>query len=168
MTQAPRRRSFQESLMMNQFSGGGFSRFAQRATAPSAISRQIRDAVRELDADQPITEMQPLVTTFDATLFGDFARAQTVHWEAADDSPELQLIFEDCAPDGDPRMPATPDFVLTLTGNSTQTSLINGSFTRSTIGTVADSRSALHSDVEPATEDQYRSLAVRDLRICDD
>ena len=33
------------------------------------------------------------------------ARAQTAHWEGADDSSELQLIFEDCAPEGDPKLP---------------------------------------------------------------
>jgi tetratricopeptide (TPR) repeat protein len=61
------------------------------------------------------------------------ARAQTAHWEGSDDSSELQLIFEECAPDGDPKLPPLEDTVLTLTGNSSQTSIINGSFSRSTI-----------------------------------
>ncbi len=34
--------------------------FVRSQAPPQAISRQIRDAVRELDAQQPITEMQPL------------------------------------------------------------------------------------------------------------
>lgn len=61
------------------------------------------------------------------------ARAQAVHWEGADDSSELQLVFEDCAPDGDPHLPAIEDSVLSLTGSSSQTTISNGSFSRSTI-----------------------------------
>jgi len=34
--------------------------FVRSQAAPASISRQIRDAVRELDAEQPITEMYPL------------------------------------------------------------------------------------------------------------
>lgn len=62
------------------------------------------------------------------------ARGQSVHWEGSPEDPaEVQLIFEDCSPDGDPRPPAIADVTLTLTGNSSQTSIINGSFSRSTI-----------------------------------
>src|SRR4051812_45171928 len=61
------------------------------------------------------------------------ARAQSAHWEGSDDSSELQLIFEDCAPDGDPKLPPVEDAVLTLTGTSSQTTISNGSFSRSTV-----------------------------------
>ena len=61
------------------------------------------------------------------------AHAQTVHWEGADDSSELQLIYEDCAPDGDPKLPAIEESVLSLTGQSSQTTISNGSFSRSTV-----------------------------------
>ncbi len=62
------------------------------------------------------------------------ARAQSVHWEGSPDDPaEVQLVFEDCAPDGDPQLPVMAETSLTLTGNSTQTSIMNGSFSRSTI-----------------------------------
>jgi tetratricopeptide (TPR) repeat protein len=62
------------------------------------------------------------------------ARAQSVHWEGSSDDPsEVQLVFEDCSPDGDPQLPAMTDNALTLTGNSSQTSIINGSFSRSNI-----------------------------------
>jgi hypothetical protein len=61
------------------------------------------------------------------------AHAQTVHWEGADDSSEVQLVFDDCSPDGDPRLPPIEDAVLTLTGTSSQTTINNGSFSRSTI-----------------------------------
>ncbi|MEO6875824.1 MAG: BatD family protein, partial [Opitutaceae bacterium] len=74
-----------------------------------------------------------LTLTFLLSLVLTAARAQAVHWEGADDSSELQLIFDTCAPDGDPRLPATENFTLTLTGNTTQMSLDNGSFSKSTI-----------------------------------
>ncbi|MBS0662676.1 MAG: BatD family protein [Verrucomicrobia bacterium] len=67
-------------------------------------------------------------------LLATLARAESVHWEGSPDDPsEVQLVFDDCAPDGDPRLPATPDVSLTLSGSSSQTSIINGSFSRSTI-----------------------------------
>ncbi len=67
-------------------------------------------------------------------VFALTARAQSVHWEGSPDDPaEVQLVFEDCAPDGDPQLPIMPDTSLSLTGNSTQTSITNGSFSRSTI-----------------------------------
>ncbi len=63
-----------------------------------------------------------------------WARAESVHWEGSPDDPsEVQLVFDDCAPDGDPRLPAIPDVSLSLSGSSSQTSIINGSFSRSTI-----------------------------------
>ncbi|MDB6169988.1 MAG: hypothetical protein JWM88_2852 [Verrucomicrobia bacterium] len=60
------------------------------------------------------------------------ARAQSVHWEGSPDDPsEVQLVFDECSPDGDPHVPALADNVLSLAGNSSQTSIINGSFSRS-------------------------------------
>jgi ribosomal protein S18 acetylase RimI-like enzyme len=58
--------------------------------------------------------------------------AQSVRWEPADsgDPSELQLVFEECAPNGDPRLPAVDGLTLTLTGNSRQTNIINGSISR--------------------------------------
>ena len=61
------------------------------------------------------------------------AHAQTVHWDGADDSSELQLIFEDCTPDGDPHLPPVDGATLSLTGSSSQTAISNGSFSRSTV-----------------------------------
>ena len=60
------------------------------------------------------------------------ALAQTVRWQPADsgDPAELQLLFEDCAPSGDPRIPAIDGLTLTLAGNSSQTNIINGAITR--------------------------------------
>ena len=62
-----------------------------------------------------------------------WARAQSVHWEGADDSSEIQLVFEDCSPDGDPRLPPLEDSTLSYTGTSSQATITNGSFARTTI-----------------------------------
>jgi len=58
--------------------------------------------------------------------------AQSVRWEPADsgDPSELQLVFDECAPNGDPRLPAVDGLTLTLTGNSRQTNIINGSISQ--------------------------------------
>jgi len=61
------------------------------------------------------------------------ARAQTVRWEGSEESTDVQLIFEDCTPDGDPKLPPIEDSVLTLAGTSSQTTIINGTFSRSTV-----------------------------------
>jgi tetratricopeptide (TPR) repeat protein len=63
------------------------------------------------------------------------ARAQSVRWEPADsgDPSELQLVFESCEPNGDPRLPVVLGVNFVLTGTTTQTSIINFSTTRSTI-----------------------------------
>jgi len=60
------------------------------------------------------------------------ARAQSVHWEAVDDSAELQLVFEDCKPDGDPKLPPVEDTVLTLTGTSSQINISLGASSQTT------------------------------------
>jgi BatD DUF11 like domain len=63
------------------------------------------------------------------------ARAQNVRWAPSDsgDAAELQLVFEDCAPDGDPHLPAVIGATFALEGTSTQTSIVNLSITRSTV-----------------------------------
>ncbi|MEO7597607.1 MAG: BatD family protein [Opitutus sp.] len=64
-------------------------------------------------------------------------QAQSVRWESADsgDPSELQLIFEDCAPEGEPQMPRIDGVTLTLAGTASQTTMNNFSFSRSTIMT---------------------------------
>lgn len=63
------------------------------------------------------------------------AHAQSVRWESSDsgDPSELMLVFEDCAPEGDPQLPRLDGTTLTFTGRSEQTSIVNFSMTRSTI-----------------------------------
>ncbi len=60
--------------------------------------------------------------------------AQTVRWEAADGgmANALQLIYDDCAPDGQPALPAIPGATFTFLGQSenTQLSFGNGGATR--------------------------------------
>ncbi|ACB75676.1 BatD family protein [Opitutus terrae] len=63
------------------------------------------------------------------------ARAQSVRWEAADsdDPSALQLIFENCAPEGDPQLPTIEGVTFSLLGRSEQTSIVNLSMTRTTV-----------------------------------
>jgi len=66
-----------------------------------------------------------------------FARAQTAHWEPSGGSlafgqtSQLQLMFEGCAPKGRPTIPAVEGLSLQAAGQSSQTSIINGSVSRS-------------------------------------
>lgn len=66
-----------------------------------------------------------------------FARAQSAHWEpsggslAFGQSSQLQLVFEGCAPKGRPSIPSVEGLSLQSAGQSSQTSIINGSVTRS-------------------------------------
>lgn len=60
-------------------------------------------------------------------------RAQSVRWEPSDsgDSSELQLVFEDCTPQGETvALPPIDGVTLALTGTSTQTNIINGAVSR--------------------------------------
>jgi tetratricopeptide (TPR) repeat protein len=63
------------------------------------------------------------------------ARAQTVQWVtgASGDPADLQLVFENCTPDGDPRLPALADATISFAGRSEQTSIVNFDVTRSVI-----------------------------------
>src|SRR4051812_14555338 len=49
----------------------------------------------------------PILLFVFATAVISSAHAQSVHWETGDsgDPSDLQLIFEGCAPDGDPQLP---------------------------------------------------------------
>lgn len=63
------------------------------------------------------------------------ASAQSVRWQGADtgDPSDLQLVFENCAPDGDPALPSIPNVTLSFAGRAEQTSIINFSMTRTVI-----------------------------------
>ncbi len=63
------------------------------------------------------------------------AGAQSVQWQSSDsgDPSELQLVFENCAPEGDPALPSVPNVTFSFAGRSEQTSIINFSMTRSVI-----------------------------------
>jgi hypothetical protein len=76
-----------------------------------------------------------LALLFVSALAATAARAQSAHWENSDsgDPSELQLVFQDCAPDGNVRLPPVPGVTLTQTGTSTQTSIVNFSISRSFI-----------------------------------
>jgi tetratricopeptide (TPR) repeat protein len=54
------------------------------------------------------------------------ARAQAVRWEPSDADPaELILIFENCQPDGAPRLPAIEGTQADLTGQSREVNMVN-------------------------------------------
>jgi hypothetical protein len=62
------------------------------------------------------------------------ARAQVVRWELADQgmmSAAVQLVFENCAPDGDPVLPAIPNATLQFAGSSNSTNIVNFQMTQS-------------------------------------
>lgn len=63
------------------------------------------------------------------------ARAQSVHWANSDsgDPSELQLVYENCAPDQDPSLPRMDGLSFTLEGRSSQTQIVNFDVTRSTV-----------------------------------
>ncbi len=71
------------------------------------------------------------------TAFVAAAQAQSAHWEpssgtlAFGQTSELQLVFDGCAPKGDPALPAIDGLTLQRTGQSSQTSIINGRVTQS-------------------------------------
>jgi len=67
-----------------------------------------------------------------AALLSVVAHAQTVHWEADPGAPSsLQLVFEDCSPDGQPDLPALPGATFNFTGQSENMSIVNFQMTRS-------------------------------------
>ncbi len=76
-----------------------------------------------------------LALLFLSALAATTAHAQSAHWENSDsgDPSELQLIFQDCTPDGNVRLPPIPGVTLTQTGTSTQMSIVNFSMSRSVI-----------------------------------
>lgn len=69
------------------------------------------------------------------SLLAATALAQTVQWTDAGtgDPADLQLVFEDCAPDGTPNLPDIPGVTFNYRGQSEQTSIINFSMTRAVI-----------------------------------
>lgn len=76
-----------------------------------------------------------LALLFFSALVLTAARAQSARWETADsgDPSDLQLIFQDCVPDGNVRLPSTPGVTFVQTGTSTQMSIVNFNSSRSVI-----------------------------------
>ena len=76
-----------------------------------------------------------LLLGLSALVVAHTASAQTVRWDpiqgtlAVGQTSELQLVFEDCSPTGQPRLPGIDGLTLEFAGQSTSTSIIN--FTRS-------------------------------------
>ena len=70
-----------------------------------------------------------------ATVFAATAQAQSVRWEpaASGDPSEIQLVFEDCRPEGDPTLPSVEGITFSFAGRAEQTSIMNFTMTRSVI-----------------------------------
>ncbi len=70
----------------------------------------------------------PVLLTVAAT------RAQSVRWEIADQgslSSTVQLVFENCAPEGQPGLPTVAGLTFTFVGQSQSTNIVNFQVTRS-------------------------------------
>ncbi len=73
------------------------------------------------------------------------ARAQSVHWENDDNNPGsvVLLVFQDCAPDGDPQLPTIPNVTLSLAGRSQSMNVVNMSMSQTvTLSYVVQARRA--------------------------
>ena len=61
-------------------------------------------------------------------------RAQSVRWQASDSgSSAIQLVFEDCAPDGAPELPSVPGLTFSKVGETSSTNIVNFDVHRSVI-----------------------------------
>lgn len=82
-----------------------------------------------------VNRMQLARLLFAFVLLIGTACAQTVRWTDAGtgDPADLQLVFTDCAPEGEPGLPALTGATLNFAGRSEQTSIINFSITRSVV-----------------------------------
>lgn len=85
-------------------------------------------------------------------VLASLVHAQTAHWEptggslAFGQSSQLQLVFGGCAPKGRPSIPTIEGLSLQSAGQSSQTSIINGSVTRSETLAYA-ARPTKHDDI---------------------
>ncbi|MBI5771048.1 MAG: BatD family protein [Verrucomicrobia bacterium] len=88
------------------------------------------------------------------------ARAQSVRWEASDSgSSAFQLIFDDCAPDGAPELPAVSGLTFRKIGESSSTNIINFDVRRSIIHTyLVSSRQNAPIQIPPFTVKTNRGV----------
>lgn len=79
--------------------------------------------------------MRPVRILLCFLALGAAGLAQSVQWLTSDsgDSADLQLVFDNCVPEGNPELPAVPDATFVFAGRSEQTSIINFKVTRSVI-----------------------------------
>ncbi len=80
---------------------------------------------------------KPLALLLALALAACGARAQSVHWDPpggtlpVGQTGQLQLVFEDCSPQGTPALPKVDGLTLEYAGQSSNMSLINGDLSRS-------------------------------------
>ncbi len=96
---------------------------------PSVLSAPLCASLRP-----SVFRLFPLLA-FATVLFAATAQAQSVHWEpaASGDPSEIQLVFEDCRPEGDPTLPTVEGITFSFAGRAEQTSIVNFTMTRSVI-----------------------------------
>lgn len=93
----------------------------------------------ELRASSPFTWLRLLQIAALLLLGAALASGQSVRWQpdrgalGFGQTTELQLIFEDCSPDGTPSLPAVPGLSMELAGQSQSWETINFSMTRRVI-----------------------------------
>ena len=104
--------------------------FSRRSNPPRRLVSSVRSALATV-----CRLSRPFLVFFAATSLVSSAIAQSVHWQTSEsgDPTELQLIFQDCAPEGDPQLPRIDGTTLTLAGSASQTTMNNFNFSRSTI-----------------------------------
>src|SRR5687767_10714792 len=59
-------------------------------------------------------------------ILGSAAHAQTVRWELSDAGMPnaVQLVFENCTPDGEPQLPSIPGVTFTRIGETSATNVV--------------------------------------------
>jgi hypothetical protein len=77
----------------------------------------------------------PVATLAFALFLAAAAHAQSVRWERGDSGVAMsaQLVFENCAPDGEPQLPSLPGVTFQRMGETTSTNIVNFQVTRSVI-----------------------------------
>ncbi|WP_414660753.1 BatD family protein [Horticoccus sp. 23ND18S-11] len=82
-----------------------------------------------------VARERPFLASLIPLLFAVAAQAQSVRWEPSDSgmANSVQLVFENCAPDGEPQLPVVAGVTFTRIAESTNTNIVNFQVTRSVI-----------------------------------
>ena len=83
----------------------------------------------------PMRFVRTALLVFAAFVFAGALHAQTVHWEPGDSSlgNMIQLVFDNCEPNGDPQLPIVPNASFALAGRSSNVNMTNGSVSQTIV-----------------------------------